>query len=658
MSNPVQINMYGIRYFIDGDLSDPHVKKLMVQARNDLQQMKNRNINNIPHIWLDKPNAYKIVSQFGIDSAYINVPVFKKRGFREIEIKKKEEKPRINVYLTPALETYGDKDGVFTQLGYAICSPGTWGPPYKHIETDNIIDDWLDREEAAEARSANPNITVDPFFWPAWVTYTGYDYDHPEDPDRLAAKPFDGTLQNREIYCGVPAGNGWDGETEVTLFEFASTFEEYYYDPMDGTIDNWDLYSPDQFDEALADWLDDPVLWTIKGASCYGFPEGQFYANVTGRLKRYWAGQRRTFPDYLWKTIGNVEVPNTRYLSYDYLFNVYQHYVSCGAPFIAATGTNHQAYADLGAMWDYMQCLIEEWFADYPNCTESGITGCAEGGLPKLASDCTCDDISGEMDDRNSCNIALSPVVPDPLGSYSMQPYDYCDLDRFDYYNKETAGWGNCKDISNHVFWHSFSEYFYSNETRKDIATVVDGTVWGSDCGWQDAVDPGYFDYYPTTSIGEASYNNYISIVVNNRWFTWAESLDQDSTDLKEKNLAKVYSRYYKLDEAGDNFWVLITAHNIHTECTYPDYDVPPNRRLCMIYKSSDPERLDIEPGEDSQCIEFDTLGTSGNKFVIPGILSPDGGEVWSYGTFRLFQVTETKEPIRTEQIEKFRIEE
>ena len=75
MSNPVQVNMYGIRYFIDGDLSDPLVKKLMVQARNDLQQMKGRNINNIGHTWLNKPNAYKIVSQFGIDSAYINVPV-------------------------------------------------------------------------------------------------------------------------------------------------------------------------------------------------------------------------------------------------------------------------------------------------------------------------------------------------------------------------------------------------------------------------------------------------------------------------------------------------------------------------------------------------------------------------------------------------------
>jgi len=40
---PVQVNMYGIRYFINGDLSDPYVKKLMVQARNDLQGMKDRN---------------------------------------------------------------------------------------------------------------------------------------------------------------------------------------------------------------------------------------------------------------------------------------------------------------------------------------------------------------------------------------------------------------------------------------------------------------------------------------------------------------------------------------------------------------------------------------------------------------------------------------
>ena len=74
VEGPVQVNMYGIRYFIDGDLSDPLVKKLMVQARNELQQLKGRNINNIDHVWLDKPNAYRVDSKFGIDSAYITVP--------------------------------------------------------------------------------------------------------------------------------------------------------------------------------------------------------------------------------------------------------------------------------------------------------------------------------------------------------------------------------------------------------------------------------------------------------------------------------------------------------------------------------------------------------------------------------------------------------
>ena len=88
---PVQVNMYGIRYFINGDLSDPYVKKLMVQARNDLQGMKDRNINDIDHIWLNKPKAYKIDSQFGIDSVYIDVPYGKEEVLIKRRIEKKEE---------------------------------------------------------------------------------------------------------------------------------------------------------------------------------------------------------------------------------------------------------------------------------------------------------------------------------------------------------------------------------------------------------------------------------------------------------------------------------------------------------------------------------------------------------------------------------------
>ena len=114
MSNPVQINMYGIRYFIDGDLSDPHVKKLMVQARNDLQGMKDRNINDIDHIWMNKPQAYKVVSQFGIDSVYIDVPSFgeeKQRGWKE----RTSEVTKEDYRFVPAI-ILGNED--ITESGY------------------------------------------------------------------------------------------------------------------------------------------------------------------------------------------------------------------------------------------------------------------------------------------------------------------------------------------------------------------------------------------------------------------------------------------------------------------------------------------------------------------------------------------------------------
>jgi len=133
MSDPVQVNMYGIRYFIDGDLSDPLVKKLMVQARNDLQQIKSRNINNIPHIWLNKPNAYKIVSQFGIDSAYIDVPAFKAaeyKGEKEEVTKTEKEAYRFVPAIcigNPGLGSYYTYDVDWqTESNISVCAASNW----------------------------------------------------------------------------------------------------------------------------------------------------------------------------------------------------------------------------------------------------------------------------------------------------------------------------------------------------------------------------------------------------------------------------------------------------------------------------------------------------------------------------------------------------
>ena len=140
MSNPVQVNMYGIRYFIDGDLSDPYVKKLMVQARNELQQLKARNINNIDHVWLEKPNAYRVDSKFGIDSAYINVPILVGEKYKKekevVKIEKEETYrfvPAIYINTPEALLPHSTLPYRFGLAGHwhyisdvSVCSAGNW----------------------------------------------------------------------------------------------------------------------------------------------------------------------------------------------------------------------------------------------------------------------------------------------------------------------------------------------------------------------------------------------------------------------------------------------------------------------------------------------------------------------------------------------------
>ena len=207
---PVQVNMYGIRYFIDGDLSDPLVKKLMVQARNELQQLKGRNINNINHVWLDKPNAYRVDSKFGIDSAFIDVP--KKAERKYIKISHEIERPRkeINIEYIPAIEAYDfDKN----QIGYVICESGTFEPKYTLLLTENVISPGLNGAGAAAVKAANPKITVDPFYWPSWKYF--------ED-----TRPFvEDELQDKEVYRES------FGKEEIIYTDIACTFEELIITP-------------------------------------------------------------------------------------------------------------------------------------------------------------------------------------------------------------------------------------------------------------------------------------------------------------------------------------------------------------------------------------------------------------------------------------------
>jgi len=193
---PAQINMYGIRYFIDGNLSDSYVKKLMVQARNDLQQLKARNINNIDHIWLNKPKAYRVESRFGIDSAYIVVPKYRKGGLKEKVTERKKEKKDFEEYIIAhevwIMKNPGDIGySNATQVGYLLCEGGGWNPPYKFIEPILKIDDdgtkhrnviYPFATKAIWEEAKINGVTVFPFFWNGWKGHWALDNDYPVAP--------------------------------------------------------------------------------------------------------------------------------------------------------------------------------------------------------------------------------------------------------------------------------------------------------------------------------------------------------------------------------------------------------------------------------------------------------------------------------------------
>ena len=150
MSNPVQVNMYGIRYFIDGDLSDPHVKKLMVQVRNELQQLKGRNINNINHVWLDKPNAYRVDSKFGIDSAYIDVPGFM-AAMEKGEKEDQKDEVEVSYRFVPAIciAEHGDVKSYITrpymnqldESDISVCAGADWIGSVGTVKESLLADD-------------------------------------------------------------------------------------------------------------------------------------------------------------------------------------------------------------------------------------------------------------------------------------------------------------------------------------------------------------------------------------------------------------------------------------------------------------------------------------------------------------------------------------
>jgi hypothetical protein len=186
---PKLVNMYGIKYLIEGDVGSPEAKRLMCEAKSDLDVLKENNVLELDHIRLDKPNKYLINSQFGEDTVYINIPFKEKK--RRLVLKSEEEKVK-QEQETKYLIAFEAYNSTGQQIGYVLCTDGKLGG-YKFVPTDNVInphpiypfnpyradtddpsfiDDW--EEWFLEQRESRNSDIVYPFHFSDWKLGTGW----------------------------------------------------------------------------------------------------------------------------------------------------------------------------------------------------------------------------------------------------------------------------------------------------------------------------------------------------------------------------------------------------------------------------------------------------------------------------------------------------
>jgi len=605
---PKQVNMYGIRYFINGDLSDPYVKKLMVQARNDLRGMKDRNINDIDHIWMNKPKAYKIDSQFGIDSVYIDVPTFGEKIKRKVVLEEKKEKKDLNVYLTPAFEAY---DSDWNQIGYVICSPGTWNAPYTLIVTDNVIPPDEDGVALAIAREAG--VTVDPFYFPSWKDMWSRYWD--VDPDD---KPYEGILENKDVYTGYPVSGIYGGDIRVNLFEIASTFEEVFREM-------WDIEGfayPEEVITQVGEWAGGDYLLSIvfQNQDAYGEDLDHCSCGDVCRSLRDMSGiytLNDSFTSYLVFTGADDPISTTYFDGYsvdqqenrtDYIPMVHW-LANCFG---------------VGADWDDRfaehKALHMHWYAETvePGCPPNGTLTHPEA---HAWGDAIAQDHVSISFEHSGIAYGTKSETYLSWNSYWANAYD---INKYSCFFLERL-WTN--DYSVETTFHHMPDYGYQ--------------PYITPLPYPQADYPEYWDWYQTTESSSINLNIYkYWIAINGDKVLWKESLPiEDAWDGNwEWHVQDMYIRYFELDKTGDNFWVLLAIHN-----RPQDEDLGINRWIYHIYKSSSLEL--------SEPVMFDNLQYSGPPeyytHEIPNLVAPNSGPVYARGTFRLFQVTEDDEKIK-----------
>jgi len=656
------VNLDGIRFHITGDPTSEEARRRIHAARLDVKQL---NVTHpVPISRLERPGKYEIRTTHGrheVTMTIPEVPVPPVIERRPIE----QEFPMVRY--VPAFDVWGYKDGTWGQVGYAICSNG-WDGPYEFLETENVITPypegqfqsyptgmWWTRELVAAHREENPRSTVDPFLWPAWKGY----YRNWRPSRQSAMKPFDGVLKTKTIEVGL---NTKGRQRQIT--EMVSTFEDIFYYPYHDEDGSWRENTPVETETLEMGGPGAIVKDYYTYVKC---SDGWRYSPTISTLVNRWFSCYRHFNDDrgLFCVINNIEVPSTRqapnFLLYDWPTK--------------AQGPNcgwSSWYEHKSPPWDEwlsnLVCTMLLWFESTTGCYDCST--CWDGCTIR----CACNNEVNRgltfksLSEDNIPSKNRTPSTGDGpetwAPSYRTRLYERC-IKNWTNNNHNTHYFSsNCQDLQEHIFWYMKRPQTFRATYDWTQYVPVNGTPigWGPGCSSGDVITS-----WTTEKVHNDEDYEDQHCVINNEWFPWFENRPADwiyyPSGWRDSYLEQIHSRYFKFNE--DEFWCLVTAWNY--DYTYDVNDdgnynpegtletADPNRKLFMIYRSSDPGRFDMRPGEDSQCVAFDivTPKTSG-LFAIPGLTDPDGGPLLSYGHFRLFRIMEEtglKEHVRYEEV-------
>jgi len=233
-------NINNVWFKVFGDSSSQAGKELMLQATADLLKLKESNVNNLDAQFLNRRPFYTIVSninQFtGLNENVITIwtEEYEKEIGVEEEVDEMEEKKIFEamylaheVWYMPVPGGIGYQKAV--QVGYLICMGGGFLPPYKFLETTNVI-----RPVGGLTPWANaPEGTVLPFFWNFWKSTANLNNDFPNPPWGEAGTEMEEILIDEHEgveYFDVPSLN-YESINFDTIGNYEWLTHEHLYEP-------------------------------------------------------------------------------------------------------------------------------------------------------------------------------------------------------------------------------------------------------------------------------------------------------------------------------------------------------------------------------------------------------------------------------------------